>query len=604
MHRGLTFILILFIMCRIQPCYSQAEDIRQIDSARKISVTQQKNDTAYIQTCFFIAGKFIYMNMYDSGQLWLNRIAARLPLRKPSFFSFYFSVFQSEAYYYNGLLMLDLQESKRIMRIAEELKDSILLATANNFLGLAYMNVDSVRQGIPYFIRGIRYARQPPYDPKYWSKSMPHHLHGNLSEAYYKLRLYDSAMIHARMSKQLAQEAGLQRGVAVAWNMEGLILAARNQLDSAMTCQHEAAEFGLRNGQEDVALVAYGAIARCYSLQSKRDSAMTYLQKGFALLNNESLINTYFAGQFLETAMPLLEQYGEDRWLIRAMKLKMNLSKKLSKNTDAQIGMIVSGSVANETRAAMLEVAEARSKQSLSNTRFLIALLALASMLVVFFLNRRYHKRQLREIELRQKISRDLHDDIGATLSSIQIYGELAHQSLEKKPEQSKDMLDHITAQTRELMSRMGDVIWSMKPGADDKHSLVSRLRNYGNELLAPKEIRCSFDIDEDLAKKITDPLVRKNLLLIIKEAMNNMAKYSGATEASVILKQEAGTLMLLISDNGSGFPADASKAGNGLENMCLRSRQLGGECTIHSFPGKGVQIECRFPVAIISHLA
>ena len=411
-------------------------------------------------------------------------------------------------------------------------------------------------------------------------------------------------MIHARLSKKLAQESGIIRGVAVAMNMEGLILEKQSFLEEAIQVQKQAVLIGINSGEADVALVAYGAIATCFSRRSNRDSAMAYLQKGFDLLKDESLVNTYFANQFLQAAMPIFDRYGEDKWMIRALRLKMDLSQKLSKNTDAQIGMIVSGSVANETRAASLELAEARSKQSLSNTRFLIALLALASMLVVFFLNRRYHKRQLREIEMRQKISRDLHDDIGATLSSIQIYGELAHQSLEKKPEQSKDMLDHITAQTRELMSRMGDVIWSMKPGADDKHSLVSRLRNYGNELLAPKEIRCSFDIDEELAKRITDPLARKNLLLIIKEAMNNMAKYSGATEASITLKQESDAVHLTISDNGRGFPSDSLKAGNGLDNMRLRSRQLGGDCTIQSFPGKGVQIECRFPVAIISHMA
>ena len=595
-------VLIIGLFFILLPAHSQVNDFNSIDSAKKAALLQEKNDDAYIQTCFYIAGKFIYMNMYDSGQLWLNRIAARLPLRKPSFFSFYFSVFQSEAYYYNGLLMLDLQESKRIMRIAEELKDSILLATANNFLGLAYMNVDSVRQGIPYFIRGIRYARQPPYDPKYWSKSMPHHLHGNLSEAYYKLGQYDSAMLHARLSRQLAQEANLIRGVAVAVNMEGLILAARLQPDSAIRCQREAAAIGLGSSQEDVALVAYSAMANCFDQLNERDSVMACLQKGFGLLQNESLINTYFAGQFLQTAMQLYEKYREDSSLIKAMKMKMQLAQKLSKNTDAQIGIIVSGSVANETRAAALEVAEARSKQKLSNTRFLVALLALASMVILFFLNRRYHKRQLREIGIRQKISRDLHDDIGATLSSIQIYGELAQQVLEQQPEQTKNMLTSITSQTRDLMSRMSDVIWSMKPAADDRNAITARLRNFSNELLAPREIRCTFDIDEELAGKIQDPVARKNILLIVKEAMNNAAKYSGASSVRVSLKQQADMVELSVHDNGKGYQNDTGQSGNGLENMRLRSRELGGTCSIHSTPGEGVLIQCQFPLAIFSH--
>ena len=88
-------VLIIGLFFILLPAHSQVNDFNSIDSAKKAALLQEKNDDAYIQTCFYIAGKFIYMNMYDSGQLWLNRIAARLPLRKPSFFSFYVSVFQS-----------------------------------------------------------------------------------------------------------------------------------------------------------------------------------------------------------------------------------------------------------------------------------------------------------------------------------------------------------------------------------------------------------------------------------------------------------------------------------------------------------------------------
>lgn len=590
------FISLLLVFTLHAIC--QDYTIEKIDSARKQAYKQVNNDSAFINTCFYIAGNFTYMNMYDSGQVWLNKISARLPLRKPSFFSFYFSVFQSEIYYYNGLLMLDLQESKRIMRIAEELNDSILLATANNFLGLSYMNVDSIASAIPYFTRGIRYARQPPYDPKYWSKSMPHHLYGNLAEAYYKLGKYDSAIINARKSKQLAREVPIFRGVAVAANLEGLICAAQNKTDSAIIYQKEAASIGLSSNQEDVTLVAYGAIARCFDKKLYRDSALAWLEKGFTLLNNKSLINTYFAGQFLDDAMLLYEKYGHDKLLANAINLKLQLSKKQAKNTDAQIGIIVSGSVANETRAAALEVAEAKSKQSLSNTRFLIALLALASMLVLFFVNRHYHKRQLKEIEIRNKISRDLHDDIGATLSSIQIYGELAQQVLGDKPAQSKDMMGKMTAQAKDLMSRMGDVIWSLKTVNADKNSFISRLKNYSTELLAPKEILCTFDINEELGKKITDPVTRKNILLIAKEAMNNIAKYSEASEAVISFKQQNENIVLSITDNGKGYDPATIKNGNGLGNMNQRCEQLSGICKIHTEPGKGVCITCLIPLA------
>lgn len=586
------------------PFYATAQpiDFTKIDSARKEISRLEKNDSAYIHSCFFIAESFMEMNMYDSGQVWLNRISARLPLRKPSFFNFYLSVDQSETYYYNGLMMMHLQESQRMLRIATALQDSILLATANNFLGLAYMNVDSTRQSIPYFIEGIRYARQPPIPPQYLSASKPHHLYGNLAEAYYKLGLYDSAMLAAKTAKKFASQIPWPRGIAVADNMIGLIHAAIGQTDTAIVYQQEAISIGLSGNQEDVSLTAYGALVTCYLQKGMPDAARQSLQQGFDLLKAKPFINHFFEQQFLTDAISLYKKLGDEDALIAAMDKKMINDNRLFKHSDAQIYTLVKGSVANETRAAKLETEEAQHKQALSNTRFVIALLALGSMIVLLVLNRRYNKRQLKEMDIRNKISRDLHDDIGATLSSIQIYGELAQQVLEQQPEQSKNMLTSITSQTRDLMSRMSDVIWSMKPAADDRNAITARLRNFSNELLAPREIRCTFDIDEELAGKIQDPVARKNILLIVKEAMNNAAKYSGASSVRVSLKQQADMVELSVHDNGKGYQNDTGQSGNGLENMRLRSRELGGTCSIHSTPGEGVLIQCQFPLAIFSH--
>ncbi|HPH85120.1 MAG TPA: histidine kinase [Ferruginibacter sp.] len=586
------------------PVYVTAQStmFNPIDSARKEISRLQHNDTAYIQTCFFIAESFMEMNMYDSGQVWLNQISARLPLRKPSFFNFYLSVDQSETYYYNGLMMMHLQESQRMLRIATALKDSILLATANNFLGLAYMNVDSIRQSIPYFIDGIRYARQPPIPPQYLSASKPHHIYGNLAEAYYKLGMYDSARYNALTAKKYASEIPWPRGIAVANNMLGLIYAKNKQIDSAMPFQREAIDIGLASNQEDVSLVAYGALATCYLSKSLPDSARALLQQGFILLKQKPFINHFFEKQFLTDAISLYKKLGDHDALIAAMEMKMANDNRLFKHSDTQISTLVKGSVANETRAAKLETEEAKNKQALSNTRFIIALLALGSMIVLLILNRRYNKRQLKEMAIRNKISRDLHDDIGATLSSIQIYGQLADQVLEQKPERSREMIGKMTNQTKDLMLRMGDVIWSMKPVTNDQNNIETRIRNFGNELLAPKEITCTYVIDIQIDKILADPLARKNILLIIKEAMNNIAKYSSATEASVTIRERDKKLLLTVKDNGKGFEEDQHTAGNGIQNIQQRCTDLKGSFHLQTATGQGVQISCEFPLPIISH--
>ncbi|MES2850421.1 MAG: ATP-binding protein [Bacteroidota bacterium] len=131
---------------------------------------------------------------------------------------------------------------------------------------------------------------------------------------------------------------------------------------------------------------------------------------------------------------------------------------------------------------------------------------------------------------------------------------------------------------------------------------MEARLRNYASEFLSPKDILCEFDIDEKLAAGITNPEVRKNVLLIVKEAINNIAKYSSATNAMVSLRQQNQTILLSISDNGKGYAADNTRQGNGFQNMHQRCRQLNGQCNISSEQGNGVSVACVFPLAIISY--
>ena len=151
-------------------------------------------------------------------------------------------------------------------------------------------------------------------------------------------------------------------------------------------------------------------------------------------------------------------------------------------------------------------------------------------------------------------------------------------------------------------MNRMGDIVWSLKPFSEDKNTLAGRLKNYSNELLASKNIECEFDIDEAANNIIINPVARKNILLIAKEAMNNIAKYSKASVVSISLRKVNDEVILDIKDNGIGFDKALLKPGNGLQNMEHRSELLNGQCKIESTPSSGTHIRCSFPIAIISH--
>jgi signal transduction histidine kinase/ligand-binding sensor domain-containing protein len=241
----------------------------------------------------------------------------------------------------------------------------------------------------------------------------------------------------------------------------------------------------------------------------------------------------------------------------------------------------------------------------------LYALISLSIIWIVFriYVNMKLNQ-QRADIEKQQalmnersRISADLHDDIGATLSSMHLYSDMAQSRWESHPEQSKDMVCRIKEQSSELMSNMSDIIWSMKTSGSEQYSLKNRLLQMKTDLLNPAGIDLELDFDTDIERLLQQPLFRKNVLLILKEALNNIAKYSGADTVHIHFHQHEMNLLLEIVDNGRGFSKDATHNGNGLQNMRNRAQQLGGECKIQSETGKGCTIRCRFPIANSSYL-
>ncbi|HMO61261.1 MAG TPA: histidine kinase [Ferruginibacter sp.] len=202
---------------------------------------------------------------------------------------------------------------------------------------------------------------------------------------------------------------------------------------------------------------------------------------------------------------------------------------------------------------------------------------------------------------IRQKISSDLHDDIGASLSSLHIYSALAENIFDQKPGKAKELLREISTNTQQVMDRMGDIVWAMQSAADEHLTIEAKIKNYGSSLLAAKNIKCIYNIAPDATLRITNMEARKNILLMIKEALNNVAKYSAADTAEVNLYMDSSNLVVTIKDNGKGFNTGTVILGNGIRNMQHRAQILGGICTILTAPGHGVTLTCLLPIANIS---
>ena len=211
-------------------------------------------------------------------------------------------------------------------------------------------------------------------------------------------------------------------------------------------------------------------------------------------------------------------------------------------------------------------------------------------------------EKQLAILQEHERISADLHDDIGSTLSSISVYSELADKYYTSRPEKSHEIVHTISVQTRELMTRIEDIIWSLKPHHPEKTTIKTRLQDYALELLSGKNVGYTIEADPAVDDLIKDPFLRKNILLIMKEAINNAAKYSQASMVHIGVIATEEWLRIKVVDNGIGFETQTMSSGNGLGNMRKRATDIGGEFSVQSIPGTGTTLTIDIPMTNIRH--
>src|SRR6266404_1850775 len=210
----------------------------------------------------------------------------------------------------------------------------------------------------------------------------------------------------------------------------------------------------------------------------------------------------------------------------------------------------------------------------------------------------RYRVRRLIELErVRTRIAADLHDDIGSGLSRIAILSEVARHQLNLAAPVGES-LAAIAGASRDLVDSMSDIVWAINPNKDHLRDLIQRMRRFASDLFTARKIEFTFSAPgEEQALKIGADL-RRQVFLIFKEAVNNIARHSAATEAQIEMRIENRSLTIKVADNGSGLdPADMNE-GHGLASMRTRAKELDGELQITSNDGRGTTILLTVPLS------
>ena len=204
---------------------------------------------------------------------------------------------------------------------------------------------------------------------------------------------------------------------------------------------------------------------------------------------------------------------------------------------------------------------------------------------------------RLRALEAeRSRIARDLHDDLGSSLTEI---GVLASAGIRHSLEEDKSpgLFRSISGKARGLIASLDVIVWAVDPEQNTLQSLADYLGGYAEEYLTNAEISCRYKIPVNLPVVTLEGRVRHDLFLAVKETLHNVVQHSRATEVEFQLAVMDLVLEIIISDNGCGIVSQDG-GGHGLKNLPARLTQMGGRCEVTSRAGYGTQVIISFALS------
>lgn len=437
------------------------------------------------------------------------------------------------------------------LRIAQEDKRGEAVVLGN--LGTLMMDTERLQEAIGAF------RKASSINEAFGLKDLWATMQTNLGMVYLKLNEYDSAIYFLDKALRLMLSHNEQANTARILTEKGKASVMKKDFAKAENFLKAALEKTFAHDDAKTRKIAYKELSDLYAVKKDFSAALTYNQLFYQL--KDSLESLDLKAKF------------------QTLEAKYAFDKK-----ETEISLLKA-----EKELAQLEIEKQYGRQ------FAILVMLLLVVIIAFLLVNRYRllnrSKRLLEIEkMRLGIAQDLHDDVGSTLSSIQIMSKVAQKQVTEHKAISLEKIEH---QATVMMDKLGDIVWSLKAASDSMEDLVAKMKEFASELLEPLDIEMEFEGMNLLLEQNLDLEKRKNLYLIYKEALNNAAKYSLCSHIKVSFKPngQPGTFQLAITDDGKGFDLQQVSKGNGLANIKERAEKIKGKLEIKSETSKGTQV-------------
>lgn len=486
-----------------------------------------------------------------------------------------------------------LKDCETALQYAEKANNDDVKARVNQTFGTVFLQQELYPESIPYFDKAIVLYRKVG-NPRMSAAAL-----NNLSIVYKMTKDFPKAIasitgaIHITDSLKDITNQSVFNG-----NLADIYIESGNYEQGAVYTD-KAMEYAILQKNEKLIAIAHVLKAKIYLGEKKYTESIALLNKAMPFF-----IEIDETDRIYTTADMLAEVYAKSGNYAKAYEY-MLISKAAGDSLvkweydDGIAAMQTKFSVKEkDNEILLLNKDKELQQQRIQKQRLMmggaVVLILLALSGIWLLLNRSKLRQRMKELELRNQIAADLHDEVGSSLSSIHMLSQMAVQPGSEATQ--KDILTRMSTNAKETMDKMGDIVWMIKPGETESGSLKQRMERFAYEICSSKNIGVSIYIDELEKLKLTMEQ-RKNIYLVFKEALNNAVKYSGAEKAVIKATVQNKELVLTVQDNGNGFDVTKSGNGNGLDNMKSRAKELNGRLEIISGKDEGTTVSLTVPV-------
>jgi signal transduction histidine kinase len=420
----------------------------------------------------------------------------------------------------------------------------------------------------------------------------------NLARTEFKMQQYDSAILHLKYAAEIASSLKAFVDEIEAHFLLSASYEKISKPDSALYYFRQYSDL-----KESVLSLEKQKVLADVSTRyesEKKEQEIKILQKeseanSYLLqLRNQQIETQQLEDEKKSQQLALVSQQNEINKLDASQK-SLSLDNEIKQNEEKQ------------TKLKLLEKEAAFQKllASKQNQQNKITWASISIILIVgsYFIYRNIRKRKLQNqqevLNERLRISRELHDEVGSTLSGIAMYSHLTREQIKAdKKEEVERSLNNIQQSAGEMINKLSDIVWLINPEKDTFQRLIERLEEFATNVASIKNIEVKVDLQNPLTDVDLPVDRRRNIYLFCKEALTNAIKYSAASIIELTMKEiDNKKIGFFIKDNGKGFDPSKVRKGNGLVNMQKRAEKMNGQFSLQTAPGNGTIVSLVYKI-------